>query len=217
MPEHWEELGPAGLAFYGRICASISHELKNSLALINENAGLMNDLLLRAGQGYDLDQTKMSLIAERIAKHVAKANATIANLNRFGHLIDEPVRLVNLHESVALAVDLHQRAASQQRVELTLEPGDESLALTSRPFELLNALGMCIKAALPVVRQGTLTVRIAPGGDGIEIQFSGIDSGALELPSGNAAKVLLSTLDATCVVLPETLCLILGLRRASQA
>ncbi|MBU1000977.1 MAG: hypothetical protein KKE73_00465 [Proteobacteria bacterium] len=216
MTENWDELGPAGLTFYGGVCASISHELKNSLALINENAGLMNDLLLRAGQGHALDHEKMALIAERIAKHVAKANMTIANLNRFGHLIDEPVRLVNLHESVTLALNLSQRLASQQRVELVLESQDEGLVLTSRPFELVNALGLCIKAALPAVKQGMLSLRIAPMDDGVEIHFSGFDPGALELPSGSVAGALLDALAATCEVRSETLCLTLGLRQASQ-
>ena len=34
----------AGLRFFGMMTASVSHEIKNVLAIINENAGLMSDL-----------------------------------------------------------------------------------------------------------------------------------------------------------------------------
>ena len=34
-----------GLFFFGKMSASISHELKNVLAIINENAGLAEDLM----------------------------------------------------------------------------------------------------------------------------------------------------------------------------
>lgn len=37
-----------GLAFFGTTTASISHELKNALSIINELGGLMNDLLVAA-------------------------------------------------------------------------------------------------------------------------------------------------------------------------
>ncbi|BBD07374.1 hypothetical protein [Desulfovibrio ferrophilus] len=212
MLEQWDELGPAGLEFYGGTCASISHELKNSLALINENAGLMNDLLIRAQQGHPLDHEKVARIAERIAKHVGIANGTIANLNRFGHLIDEPRRQVDVYEAVALAVNLHLRLASQKRVEIVIESVDEGVQLMTRPFELGNILGACIKAALPAA-QGTLSVQIATTESGVDIHFIGITPDALELPSGNAVKALLNALAATCEVRPENHCLTLGLRR----
>ena len=33
-----------GLRFFGKVNASISHEIRNALAVINENAGLIKDL-----------------------------------------------------------------------------------------------------------------------------------------------------------------------------
>ena len=32
-----------GFQFFGKMSASISHEIKNALAIINENAGLLED------------------------------------------------------------------------------------------------------------------------------------------------------------------------------
>jgi len=46
------------LQYFGNMLPSLSHEAKNILAVINENAGLMNDFILMAQKG------------DRTAKHV---------------------------------------------------------------------------------------------------------------------------------------------------
>ena len=38
------------LAFFGKMCASISHEIKNCLAVISEQNGLHQDLLMLQAQ-----------------------------------------------------------------------------------------------------------------------------------------------------------------------
>ena len=43
------------LLFFGRIGASVSHELKNVLAVMNEQAGLLGDLACMAARGMPLD------------------------------------------------------------------------------------------------------------------------------------------------------------------
>ena len=56
-----------GLAYVGAMSASISHELKNVLAVIHENAGLLEDLSLRADQGVPLEPERLKTICGRIA------------------------------------------------------------------------------------------------------------------------------------------------------
>jgi len=216
MSDTQDDLREAGLAFYGGICASISHELKNSLALINENAGLMGDLVYRMRQGHPLDPEKVLSITERIAKHVGKANATIADLNKFGHLVDEPERLVNLYDAASLAVRLHQRPASQKQVELVLAGEDQGLELASRPFELGNALGLCIKAAIAAAPQRRVEVSIVSVDGGAEIRMSGVDP-SLTPPSGAKAEALLKALNATLGVRADESRLTLGLKREPRA
>ena len=40
------QVGLGGIQFFGKMAASISHEIKNVLAIINENAGLLEDICL---------------------------------------------------------------------------------------------------------------------------------------------------------------------------
>jgi hypothetical protein len=43
MSAKLEIVAETGLQFFGKMTASISHEIKNVLAIINENAGLLED------------------------------------------------------------------------------------------------------------------------------------------------------------------------------
>lgn len=206
MGMNWEALGPEGLVFFGRVCASISHELKNSLALINENAGLMQDLLAMAERGQPLDPGRVGTSMERIARHVERANATIGTLNRFAHLIDEPLRTLDLRAETALALRLHQRPASQAQVELALAEGPE-VPLTTRPFLLGNALHLCLREILAA--KGTaLAVLVAPTDGGGEVRVSGLPED-VPGPRGEHAEALFAALGATCTRDGDTLSLVL--------
>jgi len=59
MSHRCDIVGETGLQFYGKICASLSHEIKNALAIINEDAGLLNDFAALADQGRPLDPERV--------------------------------------------------------------------------------------------------------------------------------------------------------------
>ncbi len=191
----WRTLGPTGLEYFGRMCAGVSHELKNSLAMINENAGLMQDLAALAQRGQPLDPARLAQGMERIARHVQGANAVLGALNCFAHLPDVPRRPVELRGEVALALALHRRQASQAQVELALAPGGE-VSLSSRPFLLAQALDLCLRAALAAgPGRVELAVEQAPGG--AVVSFSGAGA-PLAAPEGPEAGALLAALGARC-------------------
>ena len=48
-----------GLQFFGEITASNSHEIKNILAIINENAGLLEDLALMYDRGAQIEPQRL--------------------------------------------------------------------------------------------------------------------------------------------------------------
>lgn len=194
MQPDWKTLGPEGLTFFGRMCASVSHELKNSLAMINENAGLINDLIMMAERGKPMDTALLAKAAKRIDANVGKADAIIGNLNRFAHLADHPVSSIDLRENVALAVQLHQRLASQRQVALTMDTDGEAVEVRTRPFLLANAVHDCLSLVIDAAREGSVHVAVAPVPDGAAIHFKG--SGApIAVPEGMASE-LFSALEA---------------------
>ena len=58
MPGNESVIGEEGLRFFGTMTASISHELKNALSIINEGAGLLEDLAAMSARGMALDPAR---------------------------------------------------------------------------------------------------------------------------------------------------------------
>jgi len=65
---NWEIVGKGGFQFFGKISASISHEIKNVLAVLNENAGLLEDLVLMAEKGAPFNQERAKSLAGSMRK-----------------------------------------------------------------------------------------------------------------------------------------------------
>ena len=63
-----------GLQFFGSISASISHELKNVLAIVNENAGLLEDFTLMADRGKPIDPARLKIMAAAVKRQVGRAD-----------------------------------------------------------------------------------------------------------------------------------------------
>lgn len=70
------DLTEEGMHFFGRMSASATHEIKNKLAIINENVGLMKDMAMVAESGM-LSFEKMKNIAENIKTQVERSNRIV--------------------------------------------------------------------------------------------------------------------------------------------
>ncbi len=171
-----DPIGTAGLQFFGRMSASISHELKNVLAIIKENSGLLNDYLDMMARGTSVDPERFQTVTQRIDTQTRRADTIIKHLNQFAHTVDSFSQQVDLNQVVELLTALHQRLAAMQQVTLSAEPADRPVAVTTSPFVLLTALGLGVSFALPAVAKGqALTLAAAPSDDGGQIIFSGLE------------------------------------------
>ncbi len=163
-------IGEAGLQFFGRMSASISHELKNALAIIKENSGLLADYINMMGKGTPVDPERFQTIAQRIDSQTRRADAIIKNMNQFAHTVDSPSKPVDLNQTLDLLVALHRRPAAMQQVDLEPRPSDSVAVVTTAPFLLLNALGLILARAIETAPSGealTITVNISPSEAGI--------------------------------------------------
>ena len=71
-----------GVRFFGKMTASATHELKNTLAIINENAGLLEDLSMIAQSGNSLSSERVHDISKRVSRQVKRADVILKRLNR---------------------------------------------------------------------------------------------------------------------------------------
>lgn len=102
--------GGGSLAFFGNITAAATHDLKNNLAILNENAGLLADLAVMAQtRGSGVEPERAIRISEKIQKQVARADRVLKRLNRFSHSMDTPFDRVDVPETVLLVANLARR------------------------------------------------------------------------------------------------------------
>jgi C4-dicarboxylate-specific signal transduction histidine kinase len=147
-----------GLAFFGSMTASISHELKNALAIVNENGGLLGDLALLMEMGRPLDPARLKTLSENIHRQVQRADTIIKRLNRFAHSAQEQASSHDIREVFAFTAALAARLATMKGVTLAVAPGTPVM-VEVRPFTLENLLWLCLKH-LFAVTEGQRTVEM---------------------------------------------------------
>lgn len=133
-----------GLEFFGRISASISHEIKNVLAIVNENAGLLEDFTLMADRGKPIDPARLKMMAEAVKKQVGRADGIIKNMNRLAHSIDQTITSVDLVQTIELTLALTARFAAMRGVRVDLQLPASPVTITTAPFFLMNLLCLCL-------------------------------------------------------------------------
>ena len=120
MSWNWEVISETGLQFFGKMSASISHEMKNVMAIINENAGLLEDLTVMAEKGMPIDPQRLRTQASRIMKQIRRGDDIIKGMNRFAHSVDEPWRQVELNDTWAQVQQALSSLPLPQRVVVVL-------------------------------------------------------------------------------------------------
>jgi C4-dicarboxylate-specific signal transduction histidine kinase len=154
MGSRCDVIGETGLQFYGRMAASISHEIKNALAIINENAGLLEDYTLMGMEGMPIDLERLKTFGGRIGNQVRRADAIVQNLNRLAHSIDESVKNVDLADVLVFVAALAHRFASARGVTLESRPSQRPVVIATSPFFLENLVWLCLDFAMDAVGSG---------------------------------------------------------------
>jgi signal transduction histidine kinase len=163
------------LAFFGKVNASISHELKNILAIISEAAGLLQDLTEMANKGQKIELEMLQTCSQDIVEEIQRGFATIKQMNKFSHSVDDPAKKVNLVDVVDLMIALAKLLSFASKVRFDPLPEDTSVVLTC-PIRLQNliyrALVFAFESSGP---DGRIEVAIQPQpGGSTHITFSGL-------------------------------------------
>ncbi len=129
------------LAFFGKVTAGVTHEMKNVLAIIQETAGLLEDLLLMSREESFPHSERFSRALSTIKSQVGRGVGQADRLNHFAHTPDNSPACVDLTTALEDTVFLAQRFARLKQVKLSLKPAPEaSCKLNTSPFRLYMAL-----------------------------------------------------------------------------
>ena len=200
MGQEIENTSQPDLQFFGKISASISHELKNVLAIINENAGLLEDFTLMADRGVPLDPARLKTMAESVKKQISRADAIIGNMNRFAHSADQPFTTADLAQTIELALAVTARFAVMRGIKIDLQLPENPVALETAPFSLMNLLWLCLEFCMSASGDQKRVELVAEDtGSGVRIRFrrlAGLTQALLETFPSDREKNLLEMLTA---------------------
>ena len=168
-------LAKTGLQFFARMSASVTHEIKNVLAIINESAGLLEDIVLMAEKGLDISPERLQRLARTVDAQVGRADAVLKMMNHFSHSINnfvEPVDLTQVAEDVC---DLFDRLLQMRRVTLETIAPPEPIVVTTSRFYLQNLLWCCLNWATSN-RSEKRTISLAPEemDNGARVRLAGL-------------------------------------------
>ena len=164
------------LAFFGKIAAGVTHELKNVLAIIKESNGLMGDLLAMMKETPFAYREKFQRSIGRIEEQVRRGTEITSRFNGFAHSVDHPLASIDLNVIVAQTVLLAARFARLQRVELKEALSDRPVILVMNPFLIQMALTMAIEVFTGCMSGGgTILLQVREDLDppGLDFYFDG--------------------------------------------
>jgi signal transduction histidine kinase len=160
------------LRFFSEVSAANAHEIKNALAVINENAGLLDDLVTMAHQGVSLDLSRLKRVAAVIKKQVARADHIAKSTSRFSHCVEMQQTATDLEQALVLVIDLASRYATLRDVQLRILKSPKIIFVSARPFALLHLLWICLYESIKTCRKGQeLTVTVKKADATVEIHY----------------------------------------------
>jgi signal transduction histidine kinase len=161
------------LAFFGKMAASVTHELKNVLAVINETNGLTADLLGMLKDAPFPYREKFERSVRKIEEQVHRGVEITSRFNSFAHSVDYPLADVDLNSIVAQTVSMAYRLAALRNVELRGAVRENPIMLFTSAFTAQMALTIVIEAFIKCMDGGSILIKVTddPGVPGLEFDF----------------------------------------------
>jgi hypothetical protein len=188
-------LRDAGLAFLGKLIAVQSHEVTNAFSVINEMAGLEQDILADAAKGQPVDLLELESVCQKIRKHVRRGEAAVRSINWMAHTVDQTSAVIDLNQTLPRIVSVAEHWLSVRRARFVLDLPETGTSLETRPFFLAFAVLLGIDAVTPR-SPGDQTISVGYAGcGGVTLTIANDDRGPID-PADEPPLRTLSSLAA---------------------
>jgi hypothetical protein len=193
--------------FMGKVTASMTHEIKNVLAIIRESAGLAQDLLTVTKESDFPHKEKLFGVMAKIDKQIERGADIVSRLNAFAHAPDRDTSHEDLNTVLDQMVHLSHKLGRSNGVSFIGERSDDAIMLDGNPMNTRMIIYQALEFLAPLIGKGAeiwlKPMKNSNGSPGIEIfikpagsvEYSiekivgspGWDSLGAELKSGNAS------------------------------
>ncbi|HET97980.1 MAG TPA: sensor histidine kinase [Desulfurivibrio alkaliphilus] len=111
------------LASVGRLAAGVAHEINNPLAIINEKAGLMRDLLVHGNQETRL--VRMPVLLDAIREAVERCAVITRRLLGFARHLESRWQEVRIQDVIEEVLAFHGKEAEYRNINLCVDVAPE--------------------------------------------------------------------------------------------
>jgi two-component system, NtrC family, sensor kinase len=158
-----------------RLAAGIAHEINNPLAVINQKAGLMSDLI-HIGEITSQDERLVGLL-DTISVSVKRCGKITQRLLNFARQIDVSIQPVELGELIQGMVDFIANEAKNRGIDVEVIIPDDLPPIESDPSHLQQIFLNIINNGFAAMGQGGHLSIVLSTQNGSDIQVSFEDNG----------------------------------------
>jgi len=156
------------LSSIGRLAAGVAHEINNPLAIINEKAGLMKDIMVREADFPA--RTKIDAQVESILRAVERCRGITHRMLGFARRMDVSIEDLDVGEIIKETAGFLSNEAMHRKVDVRLEIDPELPRINSDRSQLQQVFLNLFNNALAAVADGGRIVATAREiGDSVEI------------------------------------------------
>ncbi len=167
-----DKLMQEGFRFFGKMSASATHEIKNTLAIINENIGLIDDLSMMAQDGM-LSCEQINRVSKKIKSQVQRSNNILQKLNKFSHSVDLSKQMADVETTVKFTLELASRLIDMYEVTVEIIPAPSHIGVNANQFFLENMIWKAVEAVCQGVQhEKKVTVSFKHDSETLSVWFS---------------------------------------------
>jgi two-component system, NtrC family, sensor kinase len=140
------------LSSIGRLAAGVAHEVNNPLAIINEKAGLMKDLL-ELNSEFPQKERFLNQV-QAITNSVERCRAITHRLLGFARRMDAQIEILDVNEIIKETLSFLDKEALHRNIKLQVELAHDLTRIASDRGQLQQVFLNILNNALAAVRDG---------------------------------------------------------------
>lgn len=146
------------LSSIGRLAAGVAHEINNPLAVINEKAGLLNDLI-DLSDNFD-KKSKFTELSNSIIKSIERCRKITSRLLGFSRRIDVKIESIQVNDIIHEVIGFLEKETLYRKIDLILNLSDSVQPVFSDHGQLQQVFLNLLTNALAAVEDELGTIEI---------------------------------------------------------